>query len=64
MIPLHEFLGKMVLYSVVLKCLDPVLTIACALAYKDPFLLPQTPEEKKLAIQCRVKFSAGELSTI
>lgn len=51
----------MVLYSVVLKCLDPVLTIACALAYKDPFLLPQTPEEKKQAIQCRVKFAAGEL---
>ena len=26
----------MILYSVVLKCLDPVMTIACALAYRDP----------------------------
>ncbi|UYV78743.1 YTHDC2 [Cordylochernes scorpioides] len=35
-LPIDPRLGKMVLYSVVLKCLDPVLTIVCALAYKDP----------------------------
>lgn len=61
-LPIEPRLGKMVLYSVVLKCLDPVLTIACALAYKDPFLLPQAPDERKQAIQCRVKFAAGALS--
>lgn len=35
-LPLEPRLGKVVLYSIVLKCLDPVLTIVCALAYKDP----------------------------
>lgn len=35
-LPIEPHLGKMVLYSIVLKCLDPILTIACALAYKDP----------------------------
>ena len=32
--------GKMILYGVVLKCLDPILTIAASLSYKDPFFVP------------------------
>ena len=35
-LPVEPRYGKMVLYSVVLKCLDPILTIACSLAYRDP----------------------------
>lgn len=35
-LPVKPRLGKMVLHSVVLKCLDPILTIVCALAYRDP----------------------------
>jgi len=35
-LPVEPRYGKMILYSVVLKCLDPILTIACALAYRDP----------------------------
>ena len=35
-LPLEPHLGKMVLFAVVLKCLDPVLTIACALSHKNP----------------------------
>lgn len=35
-LPVEPRLGKMVLYSVVLKCLDPVLTIVCTLAFKEP----------------------------
>lgn len=33
-LPIEPRLGKMLLYSVVLKCLDPILTIVCSLAYK------------------------------
>ena len=33
-LPVEPRLGKMLLYAVVLKCLDPVLTIVCSLAYK------------------------------
>lgn len=29
-------LGKMVLYGVLFKCLDPIVTIACMLSYRDP----------------------------
>lgn len=39
-IPISPRLGKMIIYSVMLKCLDPVLTIACTLAYKEPCELP------------------------
>lgn len=33
-LPVEPRLGKMLLYSVVLKCIDPVLTIVCSLSYK------------------------------
>ena len=33
-LPIEPQLGKMLLYSVMLMCLDPVLTIACYLAYR------------------------------
>ena len=35
-LPVEPHLGKMVLHAVVLRCLDPVLTIVCALNHKDP----------------------------
>ncbi|XP_068034681.1 3'-5' RNA helicase YTHDC2-like [Anomalospiza imberbis] len=55
-------LGKMVLYAVVLKCLDPVLTIACALAYQDPFVLPTLASQKCAAMLCKKRFAAGTFS--
>ncbi|XP_070542906.1 3'-5' RNA helicase YTHDC2-like [Ptychodera flava] len=58
-LPVEPRLGKMVLYSVVLKCLDPILTIVCALAYRDPFVLPNRPSEKRAALMVRKKFAAG-----
>jgi HrpA-like RNA helicase len=32
--PVEPRLGKMVLYAVVLKCLDPILTIVCCISYR------------------------------
>ncbi|XP_068740703.1 3'-5' RNA helicase YTHDC2-like isoform X2 [Montipora capricornis] len=54
-LPLNPQLGKMVLYSVVLKCLDPVVIVACALAYRDPFVLPMYSAEKRAAAAARKK---------
>ncbi|KAJ7384544.1 3'-5' RNA helicase ythdc2 [Desmophyllum pertusum] len=54
--PLNPQLGKMILYSVVLKCLDPVVTIACALEYRDPFILPMYPSERRAAAAARKRF--------
>ena len=46
-LPIEPRLGKMVLASVVLKCLDPILTIVCSLSYRDPFIFPMTEREKR-----------------
>ena len=35
-LPVEPRLAKMILFAVVLKCLDPVVVLACAMAYKDP----------------------------
>ncbi|XP_063956231.1 3'-5' RNA helicase YTHDC2-like isoform X1 [Lytechinus pictus] len=61
-LPVDPRLGKMVLYAIVLKCLDPVLTIVCALAYKDPFVLPSHPSQKRGAMQIRKKYSSNTFS--
>lgn len=61
-LPVDPRLGKMLLYSVVLKCLDPVLTIVCCLAYKDPFMLPSQPSQKRAAALARKKFASGTYS--
>ncbi|NXU92826.1 YTDC2 helicase, partial [Xiphorhynchus elegans] len=61
-LPVEPYLGKMVLYAVVLKCLDPVLTIACALACRDPFVLPTVASQKRAAMICRKRFAAGTFS--
>ncbi|XP_078314413.1 3'-5' RNA helicase YTHDC2-like [Crassostrea virginica] len=61
-LPLEPRLGKVVLYSIVLKCLDPVLTIVCALAHKDPFLLPSAPYLKRAVDQARRQYSSNTFS--
>lgn len=61
-LPIEPRLGKMVLYSVVLKCLDPVLTIVCALAYRNPFLIPSLPAQKRAACLARKKLAADTFS--
>ena len=53
-LPLPPHLGKMVLYSIILRCVDPVLTIASALAYRDPFVVPLHPSQKRLAARARI----------
>lgn len=61
-LPVEPHLGKMVLCAIVLKCLDPVLTIACSLAYRDPFVLPTLASQKRAAMLCRKCFTAGTFS--
>ncbi|KAH0950534.1 hypothetical protein HN011_001845 [Eciton burchellii] len=61
-LPIEPRLGKMLLYAVVLKCLDPILTIVCSLAYKDPFILPSQPSQKRALAAARKKFATGTYS--
>ncbi|XP_076800164.1 3'-5' RNA helicase YTHDC2-like isoform X2 [Clavelina lepadiformis] len=61
-LPIEPRLGKMILYSVVLKCLDPILTIACSLSHKDPFIVPLDASVWRKAMESRTKFAAGTFS--
>ncbi|KAM6303908.1 3'-5' RNA helicase YTHDC2-like isoform 3-T5 [Podargus strigoides] len=61
-LPVEPHLGKMVLCAVVLKCLDPVLTIVCTLAYQDPFVLPTVASQKRAAMLCRKHFTGETFS--
>lgn len=61
-LPVEPHLGKMVLCSVVLKCLDPILTIACSLAHREPFVLPAQASQKRAAMLCRRCFTANTFS--
>lgn len=61
-LPVEPGIGKMVLNSIVLKCLDPVLTIVCSLTCKDPFQLPGQPSERRQVHLIRQEFSASTCS--
>ncbi|KAL4228088.1 3'-5' RNA helicase ythdc2 [Mactra antiquata] len=61
-LPVEPHLGKMVLYSIVLKCVDPVLTVVCSLSYKDPFLIPNQPSEKRMLSMIKQNFAADTFS--
>ncbi|KZC13983.1 putative ATP-dependent RNA helicase YTHDC2 [Dufourea novaeangliae] len=61
-LPIEPRLGKMLLYAVVLKCLDPVLTIVCSLSYRDPFILPLQPSQKRAATAARKRFATNTYS--
>jgi ATP-dependent RNA helicase DHX36 len=44
-LPLEPNIGKMLLMGSIFKCLNPALTIAAALAHRDPFVLPINRKE-------------------
>ncbi|KAI8835604.1 P-loop containing nucleoside triphosphate hydrolase protein [Chytriomyces cf. hyalinus JEL632] len=57
-LPVDVRLGKMLLFAVMLKCLDPVLTIAASLSLgKDPFL---TRFEDSTSSGAAKRFKSGE----
>uniref|UniRef100_A0A7S3XH27 RNA helicase n=1 Tax=Picocystis salinarum TaxID=88271 RepID=A0A7S3XH27_9CHLO len=52
-LPLPPQVGKMLLFAVLFQCLDPVLTLACGTAYRDPFVVPADPQERQKAANNR-----------
>ncbi|CAG2117393.1 unnamed protein product [Medioppia subpectinata] len=46
-LPIEPNYGKMLLYSILLRCVEPVLTIVSAFAYRDPFMIPSVMEKQK-----------------
>ena len=39
-LPVDPRVGKMLLFGAIFSCLDPVLTVASVLGFKDPFVFP------------------------
>lgn len=57
-LPVHPLTSKMLLISILLNCLDPALTMACASDYRDPFTLPMLPNEKKKAAAAKAELAS------
>ncbi|KAI8103615.1 hypothetical protein M9435_004950 [Picochlorum sp. BPE23] len=57
-LPIPPKLGKLLLYGVLFDCLDPILTLSCCLAYRDPWVLPASVDGRRRASQIKVNFSS------
>jgi ATP-dependent RNA helicase DHX36 len=53
LLPVAPRLGKMILFGAMFSCLDPVLTMAAALGFKDPFVIPLNKVEEADEVRCR-----------
>lgn len=56
-LPIDVHLGKFILTAVVMRCLDPALTIAAALSSKSPFITPLGQEDE--VDRAKLKFNSG-----
>jgi ATP-dependent RNA helicase DHX36 len=54
-LPLHPRVGKMILYAALFGVLDPILTVACAAAYRPPFII--SADGRKSGDASRAAFS-------
>ncbi|XP_004305853.1 PREDICTED: ATP-dependent RNA helicase DHX36 [Fragaria vesca subsp. vesca] len=54
-LPVHPLTSKMLFFAILMNCLDPALTLACAADYKDPFILPMESEEKEKALDAKAE---------
>ncbi|KAH7661050.1 RNA helicase protein [Dioscorea alata] len=57
-LPVHPSTSKMLLFAILMNCLDPALTLACASDFRDPFILPMAPGEKKKAALAKVELAS------
>uniref|UniRef100_A0A2P2JPR1 RNA helicase n=3 Tax=Rhizophora mucronata TaxID=61149 RepID=A0A2P2JPR1_RHIMU len=59
-LPVDPNIGKMLLMGCIFQCLDPALTIAAALAHRDPFVLPM--DRKREADAAKQSFAGDSCS--
>ncbi|XP_020228857.1 DExH-box ATP-dependent RNA helicase DExH6 isoform X2 [Cajanus cajan] len=57
-LPVQPSTSRMLLFSILMNCLDPALTLACASEYTDPFVLPLLPDEKERAAAARSELAS------
>lgn len=61
-LPVEPNFGKMILYSILFKCCEPVLTIVASLAYREPFMLSSLESKQRSLRQIRRHFAQNEHS--
>ncbi|XP_051226894.1 DExH-box ATP-dependent RNA helicase DExH6 [Lolium perenne] len=57
-LPVHPSTSKMLLFAILMNCLDPALTLACAVDYRDPFVLPVDPDQRKRADAAKIELAS------
>lgn len=57
-LPVHPVTSKMLIFAILMNCLDPALTLACASDYKDPFTLPMLPSQRKKAAAAKAELAS------
>lgn len=59
-LPLDPQIGKMILMAAIFGCVDPIMSIAACLSFKDPFSAPL--ELQHLLMQAKMKLADGHKS--
>ena len=54
--PVDACVGKLLIYGVMMRCIDPIMTIAASVSSKSPFVVPQ--DEREEANAAHSKFSS------
>lgn len=57
-LPVHPLTSKMLFFAILLNCLGPALTLACASDFKDPFTIPMFPHEKEKAAAAKAELAS------
>ncbi|ESQ51633.1 hypothetical protein EUTSA_v10016152mg [Eutrema salsugineum] len=57
-LPVHPLICKMLFFAVLVNCLDPALTLACAADYKEPFTMPMSPVERQKAAAAKLELAS------
>ena len=57
-LPISPRIGKLILYGILMQCIDPVLTIAATVSAKSPFLSPF--ECRDAADEAKQRFAADD----
>ncbi|XP_074041898.1 3'-5' RNA helicase YTHDC2 isoform X2 [Leptinotarsa decemlineata] len=59
---IEPHLGKMLIYSVIFRCIEPILTLTASMTHKDPFQLPAQANLRSNATERRRELTDGVMS--
>ncbi|XP_071964340.1 ATP-dependent DNA/RNA helicase DHX36-like [Antedon mediterranea] len=57
-LPVQPRIGRLILFGAMFCCLDPILTIAASLSFKDPFFIPLGKEKEADAQKVKLSYES------